>query len=370
MPINDSFDDQAKLELDEEGILNVLEGGYLAISLDPAYAPAAVTPDIATELSPGFITTSLDLEAVVAAYRPLAEMSLGSMANQPAPADTTQTDSMVPKPGMTADDAAAMGDLARSIMDSVRRLDLALQIEGETLTLHSGISVFADSPLDPGPQPSFEEALQLTRLLPAGGNIIQTMALDQTRQFEVFKGAYVMAMEEEIDAMPAEQGEAYRAWFESYLESVDLFINPMAASIRVSEEGMTAGVVMKCEDPAASLDRFAGLFAGLTAIELGIGLKKLPTGKVSGVEVHSWTVQFDEEKLADAIRILKIERETWLEVCKQLGSKKEPDQRVASQSSTAAAGPISAPIQVDATELPSGPVTVEDVPAGGFSLDA
>ena len=95
-----------------------------------------------------------------------------------------------------------------------------------------------------------------------------------------------------------EQGEAYRAWIETYLESVDLFVNPMAASIQMSEEGMAANVVMKCEDPSANLDQFAELFAGLSAIDMGIKLKKMPTGKVAGVEVRSWAVQFDEEKLA------------------------------------------------------------------------
>ena len=124
------------------------------------------------------------------------------------------------------------------------------------------------------------------------------MALDQTRQFEVFKGAYVTAMEKEIATMPAEQGEAYRAWFESYLESVDLFAHPMAASIQMSEEGVSANVVMKCEDPAANLDRFAELFAGLSAVDMGIKLKTMPTGKVAGAQVRSWVVEYDEEKLA------------------------------------------------------------------------
>jgi len=299
IPISDSFGDQAKLELEEEGLTYFIQGRYLAFSMDPAYAPAAVVPDLALDLSPGFITSRLDLEAVVSAYRPMAEMSLDAMANQPAPPDTSETGAISQEHGMEAQDAAAIGDMARSIMDSLRRLDLALQIEGETLTLHSGFSVFPDSPLDPGPQPSFEEALQLTRLLPTGGNIIQTMALDQTRQFEVFKDFYVVAMEKEIASLPPEQGEAYRAWFTSYLESIDLFVNPMAASIKMSEEGMSANLVMKCVDPAANLDRIAALFAGLTAADIGIGLKKMPTGKVTGVEVHSWTVKFDEEKLAE-----------------------------------------------------------------------
>ena len=49
---------------------------------------------------------------------------------------------------------------------------------------------------------------------------------------------------------------------------------------------------------AASLDRFAELFEGLSAADIGIKMKKMPTGKVAGVDVRSWTVDYDPAKLA------------------------------------------------------------------------
>ena len=189
-------------------------------------------------------------------------------------------------------------DMARFIMDSARRFDLAVSVAGEELTLHTGFAVHPDSPLDAGPQPSFEDALQLTRLLPKGGNIIQTMALDQTRQFEVIKPMYLMSMEEGLAAMPPEQAEAYRAWVASYIDSIDLFSNPLAASISMTEEGVTANMVMESADAGADLERFAALFAGLSDADIGINVKKMPTGKVAGVEVHSWTIGYDADKLA------------------------------------------------------------------------
>ncbi len=298
VPLSGALNDEARMELEEEGLTQVIQGDYLAFSLDPAYAPAAVVPDLAQGLNPGFITSRLDLEMVVAAYRPLAEMSMGAMTAPPAEPDTTESGEIRPNRGMDQEEAVAIKNLAQAIMDSARRLDLALQIEEETLTLHSGFSVFPDSPLDPGPQPSFEDALQLTRLLPRGGNIIQAQALDQTRQFEVFRDFYVQSMEKGMAELPPDQADAFRAWMNLYLDSVDLFNNPMAASVEMSDESMSANVVMECADAPGSLERIAGLFAGLSDADMGIKFKKMPTGKVAGVEVRSWTIQYDADKLA------------------------------------------------------------------------
>jgi len=295
VPIRKSFTDRE--ELGNERVAIIFEGDYLAITKAPGYAPAAETPDLARNLGPGFVTARFDLELILTAFGPMIEMGLAAMPMGSAAPDTSATGEITPASGMTTEEAAAMGDMARSIMDSALRLDLALRAEGETLTLHSGFAVAEGSPLDPGPQPSFEDALQLTRLLPAGGNIIQTMAMDQTRQFEVFRGYYLASMEKEIAEMPPEQGAAYRSWVESYLASIDLFANPLAASLKMSHEGVTANMVMACADAPVALDRFSGLFEGLSAADIGIRMKKMPTGKVAGTEVRSWIVEYDEAKL-------------------------------------------------------------------------
>jgi len=287
VPVMENF--AGREELGNERVDIIFEGDYLAISnassSTSVYTPAAELPKLAQSLSPGFVTASFDLELILGAFGPMVEMGLANMPMGSADPDTLE--------------AAAMSDMVRTIMASSLRLDLALRVEGETLTLHSGYAVTPGSPLDPGPQPSFEDALQLTRLLPAGGNIIQTMAMDQTRQFEVFKGYYLASMNKAVAGMPPEQGAVYMAWVENYIASADLFANPLAASLKMSHEGMTANMVMECADATATLERFAGLFDGLTAADIGIRLKKMPTGKVAGADVRSWVVEYDEEKLAE-----------------------------------------------------------------------
>jgi flagellar secretion chaperone FliS len=65
----------------------------------------------------------------------------------------------------------------------------------------------------------------------------------------------------------------------------------------------------------------------------------------------------DEKKLADAVRVLNVERETWRQLCEQLGGSS--DARNAEFISTAAKSPVKAPFFDSLGELP----------ASGFSLE-
>jgi hypothetical protein len=295
VPVSQAFDEKVREKMEPgEGTL-VRRGDFLALSRDPQFAPAETLPALARDLAPGFISARLDLEMVIEAYRPLAEMGIGAMANAAAIPDTSGEGTSAA--GMNSEEVDALRSMVNDIMDSARRFEMALSVDGEELTMFTGFAVHPGSPLDAGPQPSFEDALRLTRLLPGGGDIVQAMALDQTRQFEALKPYYLASLQKGLDEMPPEQAEAYRAWLESYLSSLDLFARPIAASIAVSGETMSANMVMESPDPAADLERFAGLFAGLSDADIGMKVKRMPTGKVSGVEVHSWSVDYDAEKL-------------------------------------------------------------------------
>ena len=80
----------------------------------------------------------------------------------------------------------------------------------------------------------------------------------------------------------------------------------------------------------------------------------------------------DEEKLNDAIKILKVERETWRQVCEQLGTAKPPGEEPASaapceQTSAEQPKPVKTPevaVPLDGGDL------VGDSPSSGFSIDA
>jgi len=83
----------------------------------------------------------------------------------------------------------------------------------------------------------------------------------------------------------------------------------------------------------------------------------------------------DEEKLADALRVLEVERETWQSVCTELGSRKPPEDAASAERprpATPHAG--SAPQDAAGTAAPGAalprPGTVEDLPPSGLSLEA
>jgi len=74
----------------------------------------------------------------------------------------------------------------------------------------------------------------------------------------------------------------------------------------------------------------------------------------------------DEKKLDDAMKVLRIERETWREVCRRLGSSNEAGNRSAEVSLAQPASEPQAPPRADA---PSDSGDTEQA-SGGLSLEA
>ena len=297
VPLKASFTGRDSLGLDTVKTVTVVKGDYAAISTAPGYTPAEVPPAFAAGLLDGVMSASIDLESVLATYGPFVEMGLAGIPVASAIPDTTASGDIVAAPGMSAEEVEALKEMIRSLMDSARRFDMSLDVEGDRLRYAINFTVLPDSPLDPGPQPDFDEALALTRLLPEGEDILQVVALDQTRQFEVFRPFYEANMKREIAQLDAEQAEKYAAWFQEYLGMVDLWAHPLASALAVSEDGMMAQVVMKTDDAAGDLERLAAMFEGLSAADIGISLEALPSVKVAGTEVRNWKVAYDESKL-------------------------------------------------------------------------
>jgi flagellar protein FliS len=83
--------------------------------------------------------------------------------------------------------------------------------------------------------------------------------------------------------------------------------------------------------------------------------------------------QRDENKLNEALRVLKIERDTWRQVCRQLGNRNMPDP--AETSSESPRQPAANPPAPHASRLPLAGVPADllhadDSPTSGFSLEA
>ncbi len=75
------------------------------------------------------------------------------------------------------------------------------------------------------------------------------------------------------------------------------------------------------------------------------------------------SLQRDQKKLDDAVRVLEVERETWRQVCEKLGMQNE-----AAENPVDHLGDI--PVPLPLVDLPAAPDSFDAWPVGGFSLEA
>jgi len=109
---------------------NVVRGGYTGASNRPGYAANAAPNALLGELRAGLVSVHLDLETLIAAYRPLIDMGLGQFETM---LDQNPSDDEMPfdvQPLMGAYLAAA-----RALVNGADALDLSLERRGDELDL-------------------------------------------------------------------------------------------------------------------------------------------------------------------------------------------------------------------------------------------
>jgi len=297
VPLKKSFTDREDLGLDTANSSSVVQGDYAAIHSAPGYLPGGAKPALAGDMVPGVVSSALDLAGLMQTYGPFVEMGLASIPVGVAETDTLPDGQVVESPGMTREEADALKGMIRALMTSVDRFDLGFGGEGNLMRLNTRLSVLPDSPLSPGPQPDFARALAMTGMLPAGGDFLMAIAMDMTRQFDVFKDFYVLNLEREAEKLGPETGAKYAAWFRDYLEAYGIWAKPLAASYRFGEDGMIAHAIMESADAAGDAARIAGIVEGLSEVGMGMTLTPLPDAEVGGVTVKSWSIAFDPETM-------------------------------------------------------------------------
>jgi hypothetical protein len=199
---------------------------------------------------------------------------------------------------MTPEEAAALGELMGVLMDSVRRYDLAVDVDDVELNLAARVDLIPGSPLEPGPQPDFARALALTGALPDDAPVKMALAMDQTRQMDVFADYYLAAMHGDLQRLPGDLATGIATWFEGYLANYALTNVPTAVGGGFGPAGIELHAVMAAADPAALLTHFEGQLTTLG--DLGVGLTVTPVDPlVLGVAtVHGWDLAWDDELMA------------------------------------------------------------------------
>ncbi len=268
------------------------EGDYAVLSTREQYTPAA---GLAAQPMDGVVSMSIDIQGTLGQFMPFAAMGLGQLA-------MAQPDSngVMGEPAMTQEQVAALADGLQKLVAAMKRFEIVLRRDGDHLLALDRLTVTPGGPLAPGPQPDFADALALTGLLPAGGDLYQASALDLTRPFELLKPLYVANFNAGLKDLPPEAQAAAAAWFEDYLSLIDWTAAPMASGAKLAEDGASVHILLRSADAATVMTGLTGLADRLADMDMPYGLTALPAADVAGVKVHSYDVVMDVSSLADA----------------------------------------------------------------------
>ena len=271
----------------EDVAVVLIKDGYVALSADPAYEPAAEIPALAGGMLDGIVSASADLGGLISQNRAIIEMGLDSAPMAVAMADTSGEAEVTPE------QVTAMVDAARLVLDSLNRVDLAFDMVSNDLIVRSHTAMAPGSPLDCGAQPDFAEALALTRLLPPGGLFMQTAAMDLSKLFEVFGGFYAQSMQDAMPGLTPEKQEAFEALWSDYMELVGSKMNIMASTARMDDGKFSGSTAVKVDGAKDLLDELARHADTFNALDLGFTYERLPDGEAGGQPVYGWTMDLE-----------------------------------------------------------------------------
>ena len=293
LPMKNDDQDFSQVEGVEEFII-VREGDYIGVSTDPNWQPTSETPLWAKELRGGLLTASLDLESVVETYRPMIEMGIGSMEGQ-AQNGTGMG------PNTSVEETMATVKMLRAMLESVAGLEIVLDEDGNSIRKELVFSTIPGSPLAPGPQPSFEEALNLTRFLPGGENLLVVSALDQSAQMDLWAESYLATVHSEMETLDSATGERYAQWSTEYLNTMTINFLPASMTLRVEKDNSSFQNLLRSNNVQEDWKQLVHLADGLHDLGNGVDLAKIDAQDVDGHQVLGWAVTWQEEELQNMV---------------------------------------------------------------------
>ncbi len=261
---------------------------YLAVSTNPTFEPATERPDWFDNLDAGLVSATVDLASIIETYRFLIEMGMTQMENQ-----ATQEDN----PTVSTEDTQAIIKMVHALLNSAVGIDFTLTRNGETVAKDFVFRTKPGSELSPAPQPSFAAALELTRFLPGGENLLSVSAIDPSKQMALFQDFHLASLHSTTDDMEPETAKRVLDWYTNYLAAMRLTFVPSATTLRFEKNNSSFQTIFQSNDPAADWTRLVDLAQGLTGLGLGLDLLPLDTQSFKGHEIQAWTLEWNEGEL-------------------------------------------------------------------------
>ncbi len=269
----------------------LVSGDYLTMGRGPEVkrggaAIAATAPD-------SDIGLRIDLAALVARYRKDIDKGLDEMQEGVSGGLDNMPPGMEQLGGMFNDIAAWVKDF----VNSAETLDLGISVDGGNVEFAVGFIAKKGSKLD---KPSHDHAglAALAKHLPDGMPVNALLSMDMGGMMELLQPL----MEAGLESAPEDQREQQKAALAEMTEMYKLLGNNWAMALTMGDKGMQAVQIGDCKDGAAFVERFEKMFTVGNAMSenAGVSAKKSGSTTMSGVQVHSYEMSFDFEKLMSA----------------------------------------------------------------------
>ena len=300
LPLREEMRDEVALSV-LTGVPRVeVSGGYAALATDPDYRPGGQPPDLAGGLPAGDLVMRADLETIVTLYRPLVEMGLMVLAQQqPATAATDSTAAVAQLPGtLDPQTMATLTEVAGGFMDSARRLTVTADLADGQLELRKSLTIVSGSVLDPGPQPSFADAVALTKYLPPDSAYLSVSAVDLAAQLERFPALAEFLLQAATTEMSAEFADRYRGWLEQIFATARYWSQPVVQTTDITDAGFRYILLLQDDDASSTLDRLISSYSALGTVDLGMTLEAVGTREIAGHTASGYRMAFDPAVLA------------------------------------------------------------------------
>lgn len=262
----------------------VRKGKYLAVSTDQSWAPATKMPLWAENLDRGLLCGSINLGNIVQANQFLLEMGLAQMEN--------------PDLDSTTESTMASARMLRMMMNSIDGIDFKFTQDGKVLSKDLVLRIEPNSPLAPGPQPSFNEALKLTRFLPGGENLLTVSAFDQSKQADLYMDYYMASLNTILGMMEPSVAQRYENWYSGYLAAMDITFAPSAMTLRIEKANSSFQNIIKSDNSEVEWAQLVELGNGMNGFGFGLDLQPIAVPPFKGYEIAGWAIIKSEPTLA------------------------------------------------------------------------
>jgi hypothetical protein len=257
-------------------------GKYLAATMGPPPS-ARGGSEIAKKAPAGDVALRLDVARLVAQFRPQIDQGLAELTRQMEAGAGPQAGAMRP-----------MVEWMASAVNSAEWLDVALKIEGTRVDFEGELRMKAGSEFD-GKLPASQNLASLAGNLPKDFPVVALASVD----LESLMGFLEKFMDAALAAFPEDQRKVLADQFRQGREAYKLLGKEHAMGFGIGPNGIEAVTLSASSDPKAYIAKSiemakANLAAGA---EMGVLVETLPSTTVEGVEVSTWKMNFDWEKL-------------------------------------------------------------------------